>query len=204
VQVDRNIDRVTEALAQRMKTFRRRGELGAGLERAHGVRDRALEGGEFLFGRESRRALDIITRRGDVDPAVEPDAIAHGAAEQLVNRGLQVLAQNIPQCLIEARKCRANHRPGAVECAAKKVLPDMLDPARILPDEPSPHLLQHRFHREAAAFQRRLAEASQTRIRVHPDHEPARSEVEGFEPGDAHRVELGWHRRGENASQGFS
>ena len=95
--------------------------------------DAGLKRGEALFD-AGFGAGDVIAECLAVQPTVDPDLVARGATQQLIDRLTQPFAGNVPQRLLDPRQCTAQDRAAAVKLAAIDGLPMMLDPPRVFTD----------------------------------------------------------------------
>ena len=71
------------------------------LDRAHRRQRYELVSGEFARLDSTFHVLDVVAGRLAF-AQVEPNAIAHTASEELMHRRSEVLAQNVPQRLLDA------------------------------------------------------------------------------------------------------
>ena len=95
-----------------------------------------------------------------VGVTVDHHPVTASAAEQLIDRHAGALALDVPQRHVDCGNCRHRHRPAAPVSAAIQVLPDILDGARIAPDQARNHVLvEVGFHGQLAAVERGVAHA---------------------------------------------
>ena len=117
--------------------------------------------------------VDIVANRfhrfcnvAAIGMAINHHPIAAAPAEQLVQRHAGHLGLDIPQGNIDRGHCAHRHRPAAPIGTAIKVLPDILDPARIHADQARDHVVfQIGHHRKLAPVQRRIADTIDALIR---------------------------------------
>jgi hypothetical protein len=94
--------------------------------------------------------------------AVDHHRITRRAAEQLVDRHVQRLAEQIPQRGIDRRNRRHRDRTAPPVRAFVEVLPDVFDPARVAANqERNDVVAQVTADRQLAAVQRGVAQAGQ-------------------------------------------
>ena len=86
------------------------------------------------------------------DPAVGLHAVAHAAAEQLVDRYTERLALDVPQCLVDPGDGTHQDRAATIETAPVERLPQIVDPRRVLSDQVVRQLMDGRFDRLRASF----------------------------------------------------
>ena len=138
-----------------------------------------------------RRGEEALRRPLGAIPAigVAEDAVAHPAAEKLMDRRAERLAEDVPAGDLD----RGDH--GAVDVAAverdavEHALGKRADAQRILADDEMLELADAGLGRADEAVERALADAVEPRIGVHLDEEPvlpAGADSEGLDAGDAH------------------
>jgi hypothetical protein len=93
---------------------------------------------------------------------VDPDPVAGGAAEQLVDGCVEVLAGDVPQRLVHAGERGHEDRAAPEEGRAVDVLPVVLDAERVLADQVVADLGDRGHPRAGLALERGLA----------PPHQP--------------------------------
>jgi hypothetical protein len=170
------------------------GELGdRGVDGARRVEHRELFGAVHLEGVEAafHEALHVLDDGRwpiPADPAVDLDAVAHLAAEQLVDRHAERLALDVPERLVDAGDRTHQDRAASVEIAAVHRLPEVVDARRVLPDQLAGELLHGCLDGARAAFDDRLAPAADAFVGLDLQEHPPRSDAVGREAGDLHAV----------------
>ena len=120
------------------------------------------------------------------EPRVGADLCAQGAAQQVGDRSLVVLALDVPERLIDARDGAHEDRPSAIEAAAVKAGPEALDVARILAQQLLLHLVDGGHDRRRAALENRLSPPAQACIGLDLDHAPAWRDEPRLDVRDLH------------------
>src|SRR5699024_2210207 len=110
----------------------------------------------------------------------------HRATEQLVHRRIERLALQVPQGVVDTGDGGAEHRPAAVEAGAGHLLPEVLDPGRVLPEQQVGIAVDHALHGLGVALQACLAPADGAVDGLDPDKQPARDDLEGLDTVDDH------------------
>ena len=123
---------------------------------------------------------------------VHAQPIAHGAAEELMDRLAEVLAGDVPERLVDSRECRHHHRTTAVEGAAIEELPVVLDPERVTADEHVGHLVDRGHSAASLAFERGLAPSHQAGVggdldQTHPGERRELLDLVDLHPGPPRR-----------------
>jgi len=104
--------------------------------------------------------LDGLGDVAAVGVAIDHHAVTAAAAQQLVQRHAGHLGLDIPQRHVDGRDGPHGHRTPAPVGAAIEILPDVLDPARVLADQAGDHVVvQIRDHRLLAAVQGGVADS---------------------------------------------
>ncbi len=136
------------------------------------------------------------------DPAVDADAVAHAAAQQLGHRHAQGLALDVPQRLVDAGQRAHVDATAAVEAAAVEHRPVVLDVARVLADEVVGQFLHGGGHGVGTAFEDGLAPAVDAFVGFDLQEAPARRHQERGQSGDLHgrggNLRKRWLRRERN------
>ncbi len=146
----------------------------------------------FIFTAEkpclapSRRRLADLVGPVAADPGIGPDPVAHPAAHHLPGGQSERPALQVPQGLLEPGQRRHQDRAAAVEAAAITDLPNVLDPERVVAEEAVAKRREGAVHRLRLAFQARLAPADRAFVRLDPDEQPARRDIEGLDLRDLH------------------
>jgi len=154
VDVEQDVDVGADRLADRREHLDRLALVLLGNEGAPGARQRIeLERGEPLLDHRCGSAGVIVRRRHLIAPAVgvDPDAVAAGAAEQIVDRLATRLADDVPERLLDAGERRIELERAAPD---REVLighlGDVLDLERIAPDNVAADLLDQGQDRSVA------------------------------------------------------
>jgi hypothetical protein len=142
--------------------------------------------------RSGRCARELLGRRAAREPAVavQHQAVVEAAAEQLVDRQPERLAANIPQRNVDAADQRRNEAVRAQGVEARvQLVPEVLDPRRVLADEQRTESARRGGDQGAVGPARDLAESPNPRVGVDVQKDPrvARpSQVRGRNIGDLH------------------
>ena len=169
-----------------------RGHVGqAALDLVVAVDELQLLGAVHLDGGEAARHGRLrggggVGRAVATDPAVDADAVAHLAAQQVGDAHAQGLALDVPQRLVDAGQCAHVDAAAAVEAGAVHHGPVVLDLAGVLADEVIGQLIDHGGDGVGAAFEHRLAPAVDALVGFDFEEAPARRDDEGGEAGDFH------------------
>ncbi len=131
MEVDGDVDVVADGLAQLREPFG--GVLHRG--RRLDVARRPALGRAGLERREARAPCPVSSSSGVPAWAVDADAVARRAAEQLVDRHAQRLALDVPERQVDAAESAGEDRTAAVEGVPVNRLPVVRDPPRILADQ---------------------------------------------------------------------
>ncbi len=105
-------------------------------------------------------AVDHLCRTVATYPAIRFDFVAHQAAHQLPDRGIQHFAFDIPQRLVDTGDSAHHDRAAAVEARAVHHLPQVVNACRILTNQVFTQLMHRRFDGARTAFDDRLAPAN--------------------------------------------
>ena len=105
------------------------------------------------------RLGDLLRRVAARPVGVEADPVAHPAAEQLVDRDAERLAEDVPQRLLDAGDGAADDHAAAPERVAVDRLPVVLDPRRVLADQVLLDVVDRADDRLGFSFQTGLADA---------------------------------------------
>ena len=120
------------------------------------------------------------------DPAVHAHVVAAGTAHELVDRGVEELALDVPQGLINAGNGAHQHAAAAVETGAVQHSGKVLNAHGVLADEVGLHLLDTGQNGGAVAFQHRLAPAGQALVGHDLNKAPAGTDGIGVDFNDLH------------------
>ena len=129
------------------------------LERLEALRENRLRGIQESF----RRALGAIPAIG-----VAEHAVAHPAAEQLVDRHAEALAEDVPAGDLDGGDHGAMDVAAVERDAVEHALGQRVDAARILPDREMLQLVHAGFGGLDEAVQRAFADAVDARRRCGP------------------------------------
>jgi hypothetical protein len=134
-----------------------------------------------------RRALDAVPAVG-----VGLHAVAHRPAEEVVDRLIQRLADDVPAGGLEGGDPRAHHLPCAREVVAAHLFDELLDPEGVMADDvPRAGLGQVAHKGVGVVHHPRLAEAREALIRVEPHDRqvaPVGADDEGLHVRDLHAL----------------
>ena len=122
-----------------------------------------------------RRIADLGGGRAGAVPrvGVRGQALAHAAAEQLVHRPLQRLADDVPHGDLERADRAVQDRPAARELVAEHRLPQALDRERGLADDVAlGELMDRRLDRLRLPFAGTLAHTGDAVVGEHPGEHP--------------------------------
>ena len=97
---------------------------------------------------------------------------------------VEVLAEDVPERLLEAGERRGEDEVAAIKRAAIIAGPEPLDLARVLADEGAADFADGGFHRLGAALEDGLAPADDARVGGYLEEQPARPDVERLDAGD--------------------
>src|ERR1700709_1990035 len=97
---------------------------------------------------------------------IDANAVAHGAAEQLVNRNAERLAFDVPQGLIDAAQSAGEDGAATIERMAIDGLPVFSNRARILAHQVRFNLFDGFGAGEGAAFGDGFAQADDAGVRM--------------------------------------
>ena len=104
--------------------------------------------------------LDQLFRsRSRTRMAIEQYLVPRGSAEKPIRRHAECFPGQVPQRDVNAGQRRLQHRSCAPEGAAKDVLPDVLDPGRVLPHQQGLQVFQNADHGERPAAERAFPNA---------------------------------------------
>ncbi len=191
VHVDQDQRVPGQLVAQRAADGVGQVELLARDEALSGPERVELEGLEALrqhrFGRFQegfRRPLGAIPAIG-----VARHAVANLAAEKLVDRHAERLAQNVPAGDLDRRDHGAMDMAAVERYAVQQALGQRVDAARVLADGEMPELVHAGFRRLDEAVERALADAMDTLVGMDLDEQPvfpAGPDGEGLDLGDLH------------------
>ena len=120
------------------------------------------------------------------DPAVHAHVVAAGTAHELVDRGVEELALDIPQGLINAGNGAHQHAAAAVEPGAVQHSGKVLNAHGVLADEVGLHLLDTGQNGGAVAFQHGFAPAGQALVGHDLNKAPAGTDGIGVDFNDLH------------------
>jgi hypothetical protein len=122
-----------------------------------------------------------------IDVRVQPQSIAHGAAKEAVDWDTQLLAQNVPQRLLNAAEGRMGDTSPV---QARQSLPNGLDPVRRFPDQLLLKNGNGGYEEGIVPAVAGLAQACETFIRMHQEEHPVSAMVyvhdDGFNADDFH------------------
>src|SRR5271155_3618166 len=76
-----------------------------------------------------------LARAITADPGIDPDAVPHLPAEQLMDRLVECLALDVPECLVDACDSAHVHGAAAIEPSTIHDRPMILDEERVLSEE---------------------------------------------------------------------
>ena len=131
-----------------------------------------------------RRALRAVPAVG-----VAEHAVAHAAAEQLVDRRAERLAEDVPAGDLDRRDHRAVDVAAIERDAVEEALGERTDAARVLADDEMLEFAHAGFGGADEAVERPLADAVQALVGHDLDEQPvlpAGADGVGLDPGDAH------------------
>ena len=134
----------------------------------HGLERAELERAPSCLDQANARLGDLLRRLAARAVGVEPHPVAHPAAEQLVDRDAERLAEDVPQRLLDAGDGAADDDPAAPERVAVDGLPVVLDPRRILPDQVLRDVVDGADDRLGLALQAGLADAGDAGVGAAP------------------------------------
>ena len=140
--------------------------------------------GRVALGARVGHALDQGFPGVAKDVVVDAAAVAHAAAQQLVDGNLEVLAGDVPERDVNGAE-RAHHRRAAEVAPAVHVLPVVFDPQRVLAHQVAAHLLDGgggRFQETPGAG---FTQAHQPVVRMHL-HQQVLIQEHRFDFGDLH------------------
>ncbi len=148
-------------------------------------------GGVHLHGGETGLDLGgyLLAELGGfvaADPGVDPDAVAHGAAQQGVHGGAVGLPCDVPQRLVEAGDGAGEDRAAPVEAALGHDLPVVLDAQRVLADQEFGQDVDGGPDDFGAPFDNRFAPADHALVGLDAAEQPAGWDEEGLDTGDLH------------------
>ena len=117
------------------------------------------------------RLLDALRsgERAGRGEALHP--LAAGAAQELVDRHAERLAEDVPEGDVDRRDGGADDLAALEVGAAVQRLPEVLDPARVLADQEAREVLEHPLHRQLAAGDAALADAADPLVGLDLDDE---------------------------------
>ena len=109
--------------------------------------------------------IDRLLEVGPVGVAVDQHPVAAAPAEQLVERHAGHLALDVPQRGVDSGDRAHRYRPAPPVGAAVEVLPDILDPLRVLADQAGDHVVgQVGGDRQFTPVERRVADPGDTLV----------------------------------------
>ena len=203
VAVDHDVDVVADGIAHRGDAALGMAHGSEALERPRRRHRHRLERREALLdhaGRQLAEALRLaalveVLHLALAEMAVEANVIAHRPAPELVARDAVHLAEDVPQCDVDAAHRRAADDVVAVpEVLAEHHLPEVLDPGRVLADDQLGQILDGTDDRPRVPLERRLAPAVETVLvgddaNEHPVPHPRIADVR-LDRGDLHAAPL--------------
>jgi hypothetical protein len=148
-----------------------------------------LDRGEALIAPRAGGGGNVV-RPVAADPRIGADRVADASAQQLPCGQAIAPALQIPQGLVEARQRRHQHRAAAIEAAPVTDLPDVLDPSRVLADEPVPQRLERAVDRLREPLKTRFAPAERAVLGLDSDEEPPRRHRKGLDARDLHAASV--------------
>ena len=120
------------------------------------------------------------------DPAVHTHVVTAGTAHELVHRGIEELALDVPQSLINAGNGAHEHAAAPVEPGTVQHSGKIFDPHGVLANEVGLHLLDTGQHGGAVALQHRLAPAGKALVGHDLNKAPAGTDGIGVDFNDLH------------------
>jgi hypothetical protein len=117
---------------------------------------------------------------------IDTDTVAHGSAQQLVDRHAVKLALDVPERLFDTAEGTGQNRSAAIKRAAVEDLPVAVDLERVLADQVFFHLVHGCGDRPGTALDDRFAVADQAFVGMNFQKQPTRLDKGGFQLGDLH------------------
>ncbi|MNI01584.1 hypothetical protein D3C73_544330 [compost metagenome] len=128
-----------------------------------------------------------LRRAVAADPGIDFDPIPDLATEKRMDRLAQRLALDVPERLVDAGERRHVNGPSAIEPAAIKNSPVILDQKRVLADQVIGHLMHGGLDGQRPALNHRLTPTDDAFVGLDLQKQPARRDDVGGKLGDLHQ-----------------
>ena len=142
---------------------------------------------------QGERPLGRLLRSAPAGVLIDPNAIAHRAAEELPHRHAERLALDVPQGVFDTRNRAQYRRPRRKARAVVHQCPEMLDPQGVLAGDPRRKVVDRRDGGQVRTDRVRLADPMHPFIRRDLDeHKVATPHMchKGLNAVNLHRISL--------------
>ena len=140
--------------------------------------------GNARFNNRVAFGLSFLHVLGIAGPAVYPNPVAGGAAQQFVDGHVQQFAFDVPQGVVNAAQRTGQDGATPVKSVAVNGLPVVDYRPWVFPDQVRLHFLDGGLDGQRPPFEQRFAEAVHAHVGVNLQENPARFNQKGFQFGD--------------------